>query len=227
MDKAGLLRSSMVGFLSLVMAMALFIFMPAWTVRFWQGWVFLVVFSVSALWITVYLYQQDPQLLERRVNAGPIAEKALTQKVIQIFASLAFMATMVVPGLDHHFGWSHLSSYVVLVGDGLVAIGFLIVFRVFKENTFTSATIEVAPGQRVIATGPYSIERHPMYLGGIVLMLGVPFALGSIWGLLPFVAIAIAIVWRLLDEEKFLQENLPGYREYGRKTRYRLIPFVW
>jgi protein-S-isoprenylcysteine O-methyltransferase Ste14 len=115
----------------------------------------------------------------------------------------------------------------VVVGDVLTALGFFIVFRVFKENSFTAATIEVAPDQRVISTGPYAIVRHPMYSGALVMLVGTPLALGSWWGLLMSVLMIFAIAWRALDEEGFLLKNLPDYAEYCQRVRYRLVPFVW
>ena len=143
------------------------------------------------------------------------------------FASLGFIGLIVFPALDHRFAWSHVPPYVALAGDVLVVLGWLAIFFVFKENTFTSATIELAPDQKVISTGPYAFVRHPMYAGGIVMLLGVPIALGSWWGLLVIVAMMPALIWRLFDEEKFLARNLPGYVEYQKKVRYRLIPLIW
>jgi protein-S-isoprenylcysteine O-methyltransferase Ste14 len=143
------------------------------------------------------------------------------------FVSLGFIGLIVVPALDHRFAWSHMPPYAALAGDVLVGLGWLAVFFVFKENTFTSATIELAPGQKVISTGPYALVRHPMYAGALVMLVGIPIALGSWWGLLVIMAMMPALIWRLLDEEKFLARNLPGYEEYQRKVRYRLIPHVW
>ena len=140
---------------------------------------------------------------------------------------MAFVATIVLPAIDHRFLWSDAPIYIVILGNILVVLGFLIIFFVFKENSFTASTIMVAEGQKVISTGPYAIVRHPMYSGGLIMLFGVPLALGSYWGLLAFVAIALVILWRLLDEEKFLKQNLPGYIEYCQKLRYRLVPFVW
>jgi protein-S-isoprenylcysteine O-methyltransferase Ste14 len=116
---------------------------------------------------------------------------------------------------------------MVLVGDLLVVLGFLAAFFVFRANTFTSATIELAPKQKVISTGPYALIRHPMYAGGLVLLAGIPLALGSWWGWLIVAAMVPALIWRLIDEEKFLARNLAGYREYQQKVRYRLVPGVW
>jgi protein-S-isoprenylcysteine O-methyltransferase Ste14 len=215
------------GLLFLLVVLAVALFLPAGTLAYWQAWVFLAVFGLSVLAITLYLLRRDPQLLERRTSAGPIAEKQQRQKLIQSLASLAFVALFVVCAADHRLGWSAVPLAVVVLGDVLVALGLLAVFLVFKENTFTSATIEVGTEQLVISTGPYALVRHPMYAGALVMLLGVPLALGSWWGLLLVVAMAAVIIWRLLDEEKYLAKNLPGYPEYQRQVRYRLLPLVW
>jgi protein-S-isoprenylcysteine O-methyltransferase Ste14 len=215
------------GFAQLMVALGIALFGPAWTFDFLQAWVYLLIFAGSAALITVYLWQKDPKLLERRVNAGPTAEKENRQKLIQLVAAIAFIGILVVPSLDHRFGWSHVPLAIVIAGDALVVLGFLIVFFVFKENTFTAATIEVAADQRVIATGPYARVRHPMYVGGLILLLGTPLALGAWWGLVMFVALALVIVFRLLDEETFLAQHLPGYTDYCRRVRYRLVPGLW
>ncbi len=186
----------------------------------------LVFFSASAL-ITVYLWKRDQALLERRVNSGPGAEKGASQKLIQSFASLSFIGLMVLPSLDHCFGWSHLPLAFVLTGDALVALGFLAVFIVFKENSFAAGTIAVAAKQTVISTGPYAIIRHPMYSGALIMILGTPLALGSWWGLTMFATMTFVVVLRLLDEEKFLLNCLSGYPEYCEKVRFRLMPLIW
>jgi protein-S-isoprenylcysteine O-methyltransferase Ste14 len=213
--------------LFLLLVMAALLFLPAWTIHYWQAWVFLAVFGTSALAITAYLMKKDPNLLERRVYAGPTAEKEMVQKILQFIASIGFAAILVVSGLDHHFAWSHVPLYVSLSGDALVAIGFLLIFFVYKENTFASATIEVYPKQKVISTGLYALVRHPMYMGALFLLVGIPLSLGSWWGLFVIVLMMPALIWRLLDEEKFLAKNLQGYAEYKNKVRHRLIPFIW
>jgi protein-S-isoprenylcysteine O-methyltransferase Ste14 len=215
------------GLLFLLLVIAALLFIPTWTLDYRQAWTFLAVYFASSLAITLYLMKKDPKLLERRMSGGPTAEKEPTQKIIMSFASLGFIGLIIVPALDHRLAWSHMPPYVALAGDVLVALGFLAVFFVFKENTFTSATIELTPDQRVISTGPYALVRHPMYAGALVMLLGIPIALGSWWGLLVIVAMMPALIWRLLDEEKFLARNLPGYVEYRKKVRYRLIPLVW
>jgi protein-S-isoprenylcysteine O-methyltransferase Ste14 len=215
------------GLLFLLLVMSTLLFLPAWTFDYWQAWAFLAVFFSSAMAITAYLMKKDPKLLRRRVHAGPTAEKETSQKIIQSITSLGFIAMLVVPALDHRFAWSTMSLYLEVAGEVLVAIGFLIVFLVYKENTFTSATIELAPEQKVISTGLYALVRHPMYMGALLLLVGMSLSLGSWWGLFVLLIIIPALVWRLFDEEKFLARNLPGYLEYRKKVRCRLIPLVW
>jgi protein-S-isoprenylcysteine O-methyltransferase Ste14 len=215
------------GLLFLFLAMAALLFIPAWTLDYWQAWTFLAVYFAASLAITLYLIMKDPKLLARRMSGGPTAEKQPVQKIIMSLTSLGFIGLLVVPAFDHRFGWSHLPPYAALAGDVLVAIGLLAIFFVFRENTFTSATIELAPDQKVISTGPYARVRHPMYAAALVMLLGIPIALGSKWGVLVLVAIIPALIWRLLDEEKFLARHLPGYVEYQSRVRYRLIPLIW
>jgi protein-S-isoprenylcysteine O-methyltransferase Ste14 len=215
------------GLLFLVICLAAALFFPAWTIHYWQAWTFLAVFTASVLAITLYLMKKDPKLLERRVKAGPGAEKKSSQKVIQYLAQIAFLAVLVIPSVDHRCAWSAAPPCISVAGDVLVALGLLIVFFVFKENTFTSAIIEVSAGQKVISTGPYALVRHPMYIGALIMLLGIPLALGSWWGLFTIIPIAFVIIWRLLDEEKYLVKTLPGYSEYRHKVKYRLLPFIW
>jgi protein-S-isoprenylcysteine O-methyltransferase Ste14 len=222
-----LARKTILGFAQLIIGLGILLFAPAWTLDFWQAWVYLFVFAASAALITAYLWKKDRNLLERRVNAGPGAEKEKNQKLIQLFASLAFVGVIILPSLDHRFSGSDVPLSVVIVGDVLVALGFLIIFIVFKENTFAAATIAVAPDQKVISTGPYAIVRHPMYSGALVMLFGTPLALGSWWGLLTFIPMTFIIAWRLLDEEKFLCKSLSAYKEYLQKVQYRLVPFIW
>jgi protein-S-isoprenylcysteine O-methyltransferase Ste14 len=211
----------------LILIMAALIFIPAGTLNYSQAWLFLAVYFASSLGITLYLMKKDPALLQRRMRGGPTAEKQPTQKIIQTLTSLSFIALLVVPALDHRFGWSHVPPAVALLGDALIVLGFLGVLRVFKENTYTSSTIELAADQQVISTGPYALVRHPMYAAASGLLIGIPIALGSFVGLIAFATIAPVLMWRLLDEEKFLAANLPGYIEYQKKVPHRLIPGVW
>jgi len=215
------------GFLFLAMAMGLLLFVPAGTIDYWQAWVFLAVYFTGSLFVILYLMKQDPALLQRRMRGGPTAEKQREQKVIMLVASLGFMSLIVVPALDHRMQWSHAPVSVIVLGDILVALWWLVVFTVFRENSFASATIEVVERQTVVSTGPYAIVRHPMYAGGLLLVVGTPLALGSCWGLLAIGAMMPVLLWRLFDEERFLARKLPGYKEYCARVRWRLIPGVF
>src|SRR5215468_4917623 len=202
-------RKAVAGFVFLFAALAAALFGPAGSLDYWQAWVFLAVFAIASAAITVDLARRDPALLARRVQAGPAAEPTTRQKWIQGLASLAFLAVFVVSGLDHRAGWSRVPVAAAIAGDALVALGMFVVFRVFRANTFTSAVIEVGRDQQLVSTGPYAVVRHPMYAGALVMMIGVPIALGSWWGLVPVAAMVAVIVARLLDEESLLATQLP------------------
>ena len=216
-----------VGLAVLVVVMGLFLFVPAGTLGYWQAWVYLATFAVVSVLTTLYLMRSDPELLERRLRGGPTAEKRPAQKLIMLATSIGFIALLVVPAVDHRFGWSAVPLGVVVLGDLLVVAGFYFIYLVYRENTFTSATIEVVAGQRVISTGPYAIVRHPMYASAALYLLGTPLALGSYWGLVALAAMVPFLIWRLVDEERFLAKNLRGYTEYQERVRHRLVPFVW
>jgi len=215
------------GLIFLLLVMTLIIFISAGSLNYWQGWSFLAVFGGSALIITLYLMKKDPRLLERRVQAGPTAEKGKIEKIIQSIASLGFIGMLLVPALGYRFHWATVSFPLEIVGDFLVALGFLIIFFVFKENSFASGTIEIAKDQKVISTGLYALVRHPMYFGALFLFIGMSLSLGSWWSLLVYLIIMPALIWRLFDEENLLTKKLPGYSEYRRKVKYHLIPYIW
>jgi protein-S-isoprenylcysteine O-methyltransferase Ste14 len=215
------------GLLFLLLVMGALIFVPAWTLDYWQAWTFLAVFFGSSFAITIYLMKNDLELLERRTQGGPTSEKELSQILIQTITGIGFVAILVVSALDHRFAWSPIPAYVPLLGEALVVFGMLTIFFVFKENSFASSIIEIAPGQKVISTGLYGLVRHPMYMGAFFYLAGVPLALGSLWGELVIALMMPVLIWRLLDEERFLAKNLPGYVGYQAKVRHRLIAGVW
>ena len=224
---SNLIVKSILGLVFLVLCLALALFLSAGSLSFWQAWVFLAVWTVCVILITAYLMKYDQKLLASRVQAGPTAETQKTQQVIQALASLFFIGVFIVPGLDFRFHWSHVPLLVSVISDGFVVLGFFIVFLVFKENSYTSAIIEVSDEQKVITSGPYSLVRHPMYAGAILLLIFTPLALGS-WVAIPFpLPLILVVAVRSLEEEKFLLLNLSGYKEYRQRVRYRLIPFIW
>ena len=170
----------------------------------------------------------DKELLERRLRGGPRAERTAVQKRFTAVAPFLGIVAVIFMVFDHRFGWSPpVPAWVSLVGDALVALGIVIYYLVIRENRFAAATVEIAEGQTVVSTGPYAVVRHPMYAGAILFLVGAPIALGSWWGLLFTPFLIGGFVWRLLNEEKFLSSNLPGYVEYISEVRYRLVPHIW
>lgn len=215
------------GFTALIVIMGALIFIPAWTFNYIQAWLYLLTFSASTIAITVYLFKNDKKLLERRLNAGASAEKEESQKIIQGAASVFFCLLYIAAGLDHRFNWSEIPLYIAFAADIFVGLGFYVVYLVFKENSYTSAAIQVDKEQRVISSGLYSIIRHPMYSGAIIMLMSSSVALGSYWSLICVGILTVVIIVRLLNEEKYLANNLQGYKEYCNKVRFRLIPFIW
>jgi protein-S-isoprenylcysteine O-methyltransferase Ste14 len=202
------------------------LFLSAGTIDYWQAWVYLCVGAASCVPLVLHIIK-DPILLENRTKAGPSAEQRRIQKIIVLCAELPAIATFIVPGLDRRFGWSSVPLWLSIAGDLLILLSMWMVYRVFKENSFGSATVEVSKGQKVISTGPYAIVRNTMYSSAAVYFVGMSLALGSYWGLIPAVLTILGLVWRLLDEEKFLAKNLPGYTEYCAKVRWHLIPGIF
>ena len=216
-------RSAILGLL----ALGAIIFGSAGTLDYWQGWAFIVVFTISTNLIGIYLAIKDPALLERRLKAGPGAETRPLQKALITVAFAGAIALPAVSALDYRFGWSHVPTSVSVLGNALVALGLMIDLRVFRENSFGASTIEKMEDQKVISTGPYAWVRHPMYVGVLVMIIGVPLALGSYWGLLFLLLNVPILILRILDEEKMLQQELEGYSDYMGKVRYRLVPGLW
>jgi len=208
-------------------ALGILLFLPAGTFNYWQAWVFIVVFTVSTNAIGVYLSLKDPALLERRKQVGPAAEQSPVQKILISFGILSLLGLIVFSALDHRFEWSIMPPYFSLVGAGMVALGLFINLLVFKENSYGASNIQTMEGQKVISTGPYALIRHPMYGGVLVMVIGTPLALGSWWGLAILAVALPGLIWRILDEEKLLERELPGYKEYEQKVRYRLVPYLW
>jgi protein-S-isoprenylcysteine O-methyltransferase Ste14 len=203
------------------------ILIPAGTVHYWQAWAFFIVFEASCQGLGVYFLLHDRKVIERRVAVGPAAEKEPAQKVISALFLLGFLVMLIFPALDHRYGWSPVPAYVSVLGDVLVALSLLADIPVLNANKYAASTIRVEEGQPVVSTGPYALVRHPMYSAAAVLLVSIPLALGSWLGLLWLVPFSVVLAWRLLDEERFLRQNLPGYTEYTQKVRYRLLPRVW
>jgi len=198
--------------------------LPAGTFIYWQFYVYIAVLVIPMIFVILYFLWNDPQFLERRTRAK---EKERAQVIIQITFSIIFLSGFIVSGLDQRLGWSNIPGSIVFFTDVIILLGYLIIFFVFKQNSYASRVVEVDNNQKVISTGIYRIVRHPMYVGVLIMFIPTPIALGSYWGLIPMATILLAIVLRIVNEETVLIRDLPGYKEYCQKTKYRLIPFIW
>ncbi|MGH3632607.1 methyltransferase family protein [Mycobacterium sp.] len=214
------------GALGLV-AFGLMLFWPAGTFHYWQGWVFVVVFTLSTWIPTLYLIRTNPAALERRMRAGPLAEARTLQRLIISVAFVSLLAMIVFSVFDHRFGWSSVPAAVCLVGDVLVALGLGVAMLVVIQNSYAAANVTVEADQKLVSTGLYGLVRHPMYTGNVIMMVSIPLALGSYWGLVFVIPGLIVLAVRIRDEEELLGRELAGYTDYTRRVQYRLAPHLW
>lgn len=205
----------------------LILLLPAGTLHYWQAWVFIAVFTAATLLPTIYLARANPAALQRRMHAGPRAEPRTAQKLIITGAFAGIFAAMVFSAVDHRFGWSSVPAWLSLLGDVVVALGLGIAMLVIIQNGYAAATVRVEEGQALVSRGLYRYVRHPMYTGNVIMMIGIPLALGSYWGLLFVIPGTALLVLRILDEEKLLTQELAGYRDYTQRVRSRLVPYIW
>lgn len=224
MSRSKLLMTVVGRLLAGVLMFALLFFLPAGTWRYWQAWMYIGVLITPMFFVIAYFMKKDPDLLERRMR---MRERRTEQRKIINLSVLFFVLGYILPGFDIRFGWSKMPAWVSIVAAVVMFLSYLIVFRTMQVNSFLSRIIEVAENQKVIDTDVYGVVRHPMYVGMTVLYVVSPIVLGSWWAVIPALVIIPVIVFRILDEEKALEKELPGYVEYKQKVKYRLIPFVW
>jgi len=212
-------------FTFLIILFGLCYFLTAGTILFWEAWLFIGIVFVMMLLFLRFMVKNDPDTLRRRLQRG---EKRQDQKIIVIISDVLILIILLLPGFDRRWNWSSVPIWSVLVSDVIFALGYMMFFRVLKENSFAGRTVRVEEKvQKVITTGPYSLVRHPMYTS-ILLMFGIlPLALGSYWGLIPLPLFILSLTLRIKDEEKMLCEELEGYKDYMQSTKYRIIPFIW
>ncbi len=223
-ERSALIRKMINRFSFVPLFIALFTLLPAGTFNYWQVYTYFAVILIPMIFVLKYFLKNDPKFLERRTK---IAEKEKQQKLIQWINLPVFISAFIIPGLDKRFGWSDIPAVIIIGTDAVILAGYIIIFLVFRENSYASRIVEIDTGHKVISTGPYNIVRHPMYIGVLIMYLPTPMALGSYWGLIPMALLPVTLVLRILNEEKVLRENLEGYDEYCQKTKYRLIPYVW
>ena len=207
-----------------VILVAALLFIPAGSLRYWQGWAFMAILFLPMPITSVYFLKRDPQLVERRLRTR---EKVTEQQTIIRWAQLTFFGSLLIPGMDYRFGWSRVPLWLTILSQSFVLAGYLVTLWVMQENSFASRTVQIEEGQRVISTGPYRLVRHPMYFGAVLMLLFLSPALGSWWALPGFLLVIPLIVLRLLNEEKMLRRDLPGYSDYCLRTPSRLIPLLW
>lgn len=219
-----LIFSAIIKYIIGVGAVGALLFLPAWTLNYSNGWLFMGLLFIPMLIMGIVMALRAPGLLEKRLNNK---EKEKTQQGVVALSGLIFPAGFVLSALDFRFGWSDVPSWCVIAASVLFLIGYGLYAEVMRENAYLSRTVEVQQGQKVIDTGLYGVIRHPMYLATMLMFLPLPLILGSFWGLLPFALYPAVAVIRILNEEKVLREGLEGYIEYTKKVKYRLIPFIW
>lgn len=219
-----LIFSAIIKYIIGVGAVGALLFLPAWTLNYPNGWLFMGLLFIPMLIMGIVMALRAPGLLEKRLNNK---EKERAQQGVVALSGLIFPAGFVLSALDFRFGWSGVPSWCVIVASVLFLVGYGLYAEVMRENAYLSRTVEVQQGQKVIDTGLYGVIRHPMYLATMLMFLPLPLILGSFWGLLPFALYPAVAVIRILNEEKVLREGLEGYIEYTKKVKYRLIPFIW
>ena len=207
-----------------VLCVGAMLFLPAGTLKYWNGWLYMGVLFGSMIFVLAYLILNDPGLLEKRMN---MKEREKPQKWYLALSLIVFFLVFTIPGLDYRFHWSDVPLSVVLIATGLVLAGYFMFFMVMKQNSYASRVVEIQEEQKLIETGLYSVVRHPMYLAATILFLFSPLVLGSYYAGIPALFIPFLLAYRLKNEEKVLLGGLKGYDEYVKRVKYRLIPYIW
>jgi len=223
-DKSTLRKTLISRYVLVFFILGFFFFLPAGTYKYWHAWIYLGIIFLPAGIVILYFYKKNPEFLERRMRHR---EKEAEQKKIQKYSFFIFFMGLLLPGLDFRYQWSNVPVLLIFISDLIILLAYFTIFYVFRINQYASRTVEVEKGQTLITTGPYQYVRHPMYTAVILLYLFTPLALGSFWGLIPFLSLPIIIVFRIKNEEEVLKKELPGYIEYCQQTKYKLIPSIW
>lgn len=211
-------------FIAGIVLVGVLLFLPAGTLRYVNGWLFIGLLFVPMLLVGIILYLKAPDLLAKRLGAK---ENENAQKWVVGLSGLVFLVGFVVAGLDFRFGWSSVTKWVVILAAIVLLLAYALYAEVMRENAYLSRIVEVSEGQHVVDTGLYGIVRHPMYAATLWLFMAIPVVLGSWWALLCFIPYIPIIVVRIRSEEKVLEVGLEGYKAYKQRVRYRLIPFIW
>lgn len=219
-----LLINALVKFVSGLAILGLLLFLPAGTLHFVGAWRFILILFIPMFMFGIVLFIKAPKLLEKRLNSK---ESSNVQKKVIIFTALEFLCCFIIAGFDYRFGWSKLPLWLIVIACIIFIIGYGLYIEVMRENAYLSRTVEIQEDQKVISTGLYGIVRHPMYFAVVLLFWSMPLILGSYISFVVMLPFPLLLVSRIKDEEKILEEGLPGYKEYEQKVKYHLIPFVW
>ena len=222
--ESNLLSQAIIKYISGILIVGLLLFVPAGTIAYWNAWILMILLFIPMLIGGLVMASNDPDLLRKRLNAK---EKEKEQKHVVVISALMFISGFIIAGLNYRFGWIRLSEWVIVVASAIFTIGYMLYAEVIRENEFLSRTIEVQENQNVVDTGLYGVVRHPMYFSTLLLFLSIPLVLGSIQAFIIFLIYPFLIVKRIKNEEQVLEKDLPGYTEYKKKIKYRLIPFIW
>lgn len=220
----GLLKQAMIKYVSGVILIGVLVFLPAWDLRWRNGWILMAVLFVPMFFAGIVMYIKAPDLLRSRLNAK---ETQSEQKDVIRYSGLMFLASFIVAGMNHHFGWMVLPDAVTWIAAAVFLLAYCLFGEVLRENQYLSRTIEVQEDQTVVDTGLYGIVRHPMYTATIFLFLSMPLILGSLPSFIIMLAYIPIIAKRIRNEEAVLEAELKGYAEYKKKVKYRLIPLIW
>lgn len=215
---------AIIKFLFGLLIVGLLLFVPAGTLNYWNGWLFIGLLFAPMFIAGIILMIKNPELLRKRLNAK---EKEIEQKQVIIYSGLMFLAGFIVAGLNYRYSWIELPNIAIIISSVLFIIAYILYAEVLRENTYLSRTIEVQDNQKVIVSGLYGIVRHPMYAATILLFLTIPLVLGSIISFIILLIYPFLIAKRIKNEEKVLEKDLKGYAEYKKKVKYKVIPFVW
>lgn len=215
---------TLVKFIFGVIIVGLLIFLPAGSLNYWNGWLFMGILFIPMFIVGIVMMFKSPDLLRSRLCAN---EKEKEQKEVVLYSGLMFLVGFVVAGLNYRYDWIELPNTIVVISSCIFILSYLLYAEVLRENTFLSRTIEVQEEQKLISTGLYGIVRHPMYSITIFLFLSMPLILGSIISFIIFLVYPFIIVKRINNEEVVLEKELKGYKEYKNKVKYKLIPFIW
>ena len=219
-----LLASALTKFIFGIALVGALLFLPAWTFDYFGAWLFLGILFIPMMIMGIVMFIKSPSLLEKRLANR---EKERAQKGVVGVSALMFLGGFILSAIDFRYGWSSVPLWLTITAAVIFLVGYALYAEVLRENAYLSRTVEVQEGQKVIDTGLYGVVRHPMYLATLLMFLPMPIVLGSFWGLIPFAIYPVAIIIRIINEEKVLSEGFDGYSEYRKKVKYRLIPFIW